>query len=161
MGIIINFGVSGRIFKCAENFHKLAELALKQDNNLAISSACIYGLTAELYLKSLDANTKLKNQSSGTITDGEIYSELRGHKLDTLLSSVNNPIIAEVESYFSNQNLNIENLCLECKDYFEHARYSYELTGAHVYDVTKVKLLADNLRSSIYLAHKIQPPRLV
>lgn len=161
MRAIIDFGVSGRIFKCAENFHRMAELALSRDNSLALSSACIYGLSVELYLKSLDANTKIKNQSSMAVTDGEIYSELTGHKLDKLLSSVNNPILAEVKSYFSDHNLNIESMCLECKDYFEHARYSYEVTGAHGYNVSNVKLLADSLRSSIYAAHQMRPSPLI
>ncbi len=159
----IDYKVSGRIFRIAENTHAAAELIYQEDiNRFSLQAICFYALACELYLKSTDVKVFENIASEELVLDSEVASNLRGHKLDSLLKNNKNIFLIEkIKIYFEKNNSKIEDDALKFRDYFEHSRYGYEKISGHPYDITGVRSLCSNLRLAIYDAHMMQPKELI
>ncbi len=145
---------SHHIFASALQFYALAKPALDDDIKLqenVMAVVCNLALCIELLLKCSDSGVKAFPALAGElIGDAEIYSNVRGHNLEKIFSNLDADIANRLEVLFkSATGKDIKPLLAQCKDYFVHARYSYEPQSGHCYYVSEIQELAEGLITSI------------
>ena len=146
---------SHHIFASALQFYALAKPALDDDIKLqenVMAVVCNLALCIELLLKCSDSGVKtFPAQPGGLIGDAEIYSNVRGHDLEKIFSNLDTGITNKLEMLFKNATgKELKPLLARCKDYFVHARYSYEPQSGHCYHVSEIQELAEGLITSIH-----------
>lgn len=145
---------SGYIYRSAKCFYALALPAFNDDRILSENSMAVIAnlaLCVELLLKSTDAKVIHANQvKNRLLSNAEIKSNVRGHNLRELFDDLDSSIQAcLIQKFEEETHQSLLPLLDKCKDYFVHARYSYESTSQHPYDISAIKLLADGLDSAI------------
>lgn len=145
---------SGHIYRSAKCFYALALPAFNDDSILSANVMAVVAnlaLCVELLLKSTDAKViKTKQVKNGLLSNAEIKSNVYGHDLRSIFDSLDSSIQAIlIEKFEEETNQSLLPLLDKCKDYFIHARYSYELKSSHSYDISAIKLLADGLDAAI------------
>lgn len=147
---------SGHIYRSAKSFYALALPAFNDNKILAANVMAVVAnlaLCVELLLKSTDAKVvKSQQVKNGPLSNAEIKSNVRvrGHDLRSIFDALDSSIQAILIQKFEEEtHQSLLPLLDKCKDYFIHARYSYELKSSHSYDISAIKLLADGLDAAI------------
>lgn len=145
---------SARIYQAAKSFYEVAKPAFDDDQFL-IKNICAVianlALSVELLLKSADAKvTTSPHQENRPLSPASIGSNVRGHNLELLLDNMDQDIATQLQHHFHHATgQELRPLLLKCKDYFIHARYSYEESSQHFFDVSAVRTLAEGLDAAL------------
>lgn len=154
-------GPSNYIYLNAMGFYRLAAPAF--DDNALLEQAPMavvanLALCVELLLKCSDAGVRTQPKTPSEKSEEQLIpnafvftnAKASGHALDSVFDKISQPIREKLEQLY----LDATNHCLredliKCRDYFVHARYAYEQTHAHPYDISAIKRLADGLNQAL------------
>lgn len=155
---------SGRIYRNALEFYKLAAPAFEDETILVASPnavVCNLALCVELLLKCSDSEVRVPPHKVGELlANAEIFSNLKGggHDLAKMFDRMNIEIAIQLSTlYLECTGENLRAALTECKDYFIHARYAYELKSAHSYKISSIKRLADGLIAALLKGWGLSP----
>lgn len=132
--------VNKEIFKSAQSFLKMAEIAKKSaievcDFRIAFNSNLAFSI--ELFIKSMDATSEEKvifEIGTAKITRPFAQSNIKGHKLSSLFEKLPIATQKELDSLFEGHSFNVacqplKLVLIDIEDSFVLNRYSYEQGG--------------------------------
>lgn len=132
----------------AVDFYELAMSSYGAGKPMAV--ICNLALSVELLLKSLDATLIGSGDPEIGFRDAESKSNIWGHSLSELLDKMDSGKKQRlVQDYKIQTGQDLEALLIKCKDYFVHARYAYESSSGHLYDMSAIKDVSEGIQSVI------------
>lgn len=152
---------NGHVWMMAEQFFNAAEHIIKTENidlNRYVYALIVnYAFSCELSLKAAECKVKFSEKTpSGILLPVNTESVIRGHNLYDLFMDLKPETRNLIEeAFFHSNNKELTPLLIECSDYFEKARYSFEQCSG-TFSLTGVRILAKGLLDSVMAYGKHQ-----
>ena len=113
----------------AIQFHSFAKQALEEPDKLqanVMAVVCNLALCVEFLLKCCDSDVKNSpSQPVGPLGNAEIYSNVWGHNLEKIFSTLDPKIAIKLDTLFKEATgIELKPLIEECKNYFIHGTHT-------------------------------------